>query len=384
MEKGDEVMRRRVVLMTFVCLLVCSGSAVHGIGPLRLLETPTAWIREHGSPDSFHFEDGTLTARRGGNEPSALLTKASYENFELTFEFRLSKYCESGLYIAAPLHGRYRAGLEIELSNKVHDPPTVCSAGAIFRRRSPQAIKLAEPEHWNTCSVRLDWPRLTVHLNGLEAHDVHLDKEASLRYALRRGAIGFQNLGGRLEVRRLLLTPLPDREHGKVLTPPEGLDGWEDFHGDARWENRGGVLRGENGDGYLLHETVCKDFDLRLYYRTSPNANGGVFFRWLRGETYEISHRGQEVQIWDAPGTVVGSGSIYHLDRGNDLAYRPCEWNLLQISVRGRSAVTHINGVRSAATDRLAVDRPGQICLQMHRTKAWIEFKEIVLVTADR
>jgi hypothetical protein len=295
---------------------------------LRLLETPSAWARQGGSERSFVFEDGQVTVTRGGAEPSALLTAESFENFELTFEFLLSKWCVSGLFIHAPRNGAYRAGLEIELSNQVHDPPDVYGAGAIFRKVPPAAITLREPYAWNTCSVRMDWPLLDVRINGVRTHYLDLRTDASLRHALRRGAIGFQNNGGLLKVRNLALERLADSEHGRELVPSAGLVGWTVVGEEARWANAGGVLRGADGNGYLLHETVCEDFDLRLYYRTSPNANGGVFFRWPPGETYATSSRGHEIQIYDAPGAVVGSGSIYHFDRGNDLAYRPEAWSV--------------------------------------------------------
>ena len=67
------------------------------------------------------------------------------------------------------------------------------------------------------------------------------------------------------------------------------------------------------------------------------------------------------------------------------LATRPSTkiWTLLQVSVHGKRAVTHVNGLESAKTDALTRIRPGHIVIQMHRDDSTIEFRDLVLVSAD-
>ena len=113
-----------------------------------------------------------------------------------------------------------------------------------------------------------------------------------------------------------------------------------------------------------------------MYVRTSPIANGGVFFRWL---PKSMEDRGYEIQILDNPFTDNPTGSIYGFARGNDFAMSPGEWQLLQIHVDGAKAKTFIDGVLSAEYDGLEKIRPGHIALQNHRTRAKIEYKEIIL-----
>ncbi len=341
------------------------------------------WFRIGGSEEGFLFEEGELEIVRCEKNPSVILSKEIYENFEVSFEFKTSKWCESGFFISAPSNGATRAGFEIDLNNHAHDPLSVFDGGALFRHVAPQVAAMKEYGDWNAFRAKFDWPHLEVKINDKVVQDIDLSKHPRLKYALRRGSVGFQNNGGTIRIRDFEMKPLPDSERGIVTIPAEGIEGWKVVNSRNSWENRDGVIHAEDGNGYLLFEKVCQDFDLRCLYRTSPNSNGGIFFRWVPGERDDDYDRGNEIQIWDNPDAITPSGSIYHFDRGNDLAFKPGEWNLLQIFVRGSNAATFINGIPSAETDALTAIRPGHIVLQMHRTNAWVEWKEMVLVARD-
>jgi len=347
--------------------------------PLDLLERMDLWEQVGGNDQSFQLDAGVLSFARAGDEPAALLTKRDYENFELAFEFRLERWCEPGLYIHAPRNGAFQAGLEIELTD-ITRGCTPFSTGALFRVLAPRAAWTGEHDVWHSCKVVMDWPRLRVHVGGELMQDVDLSEHEGLRHRLRRGAIGFQHLGHRADIRNLELRPLPDSEHGTVLFNGTDLAGWSVLKGDATFEVRDGLLVARDGNGYLKYDTPCQDFDLRLCLRTSPAANGGIFFRWKPGSKDD---RGNEIQILDLADANMCTGSIYGIDRGNDAALTPGEWTLLQLHVRGSRAVTHVNGVKSAETDALTTIRPGHVVIQMHRDDATIEFKDMVLVIAD-
>jgi 3-keto-disaccharide hydrolase len=366
---------RSIFVLAIVVLSLPSSGSGEG---LRLLESPGLWDRLEGTDDSFEFVAGKLLIRRSDNEPAAILTKEDYENFELDFEFKVHQWCESGLFIHAPRNGAFRAGIEIELG--AYNRDDAYASGAVFRKVPALTAAVKGYGHWNACRVEMDWPRLHVLLNGEVVQDLDLSEHEELRHSLRRGAIGFQNLGFGVDVRNFVLHPLPDTEKGIVLFNGKDLSGWRVVRGDTDWTVEDGAIRAESGDGYLGHDSICQDFDLRMMVRTSPVGNGGVFFRWKPNDTDD---RGNEIQILDSPGSVMTTGSIYGYARGNDLALTPGEWELLQISVRGKRAVTHLNGLRCAETDRLEVVRPGHVVLQMHKRGSVIEFKDIVLVPAD-
>lgn len=352
-----------------------------GAAPLTLLETPSAWTQFGGSATSFEIRDGILRYQQGGGEPSAILTRDDFENFMLSFTFKYHEWEESGLYLHAPSNGAWRAGLEIELGDHAGDAPDAFRAGAVFRHVPPRVVAVKEAGEWNTCRVIMDWPRLQVMINEVPVQDLNLEEHPPLRHTLRRGRIGFQNnLGWGMEIRDLVLHPLPDTARIEVMFNGHDLSGWEPVRNKrAWWTVEDGVLRGKGGNGYLQYRRPCQDFALQLYYRCSSSANAGVFFRWKADD----SDRGNEVQLLDVPGAGMVSGSIYGFVRGRDDIFHPGEWNLLQVVVRGNHAETYINGFKSAETDALDKVWPGHITLQMHRDGATVDWRELLLMPMD-
>jgi hypothetical protein len=361
----------------FTLLMV---AAAFGAGePADLLASMDPWERLGGNENSFRLENGELGFVPAGDEPAALLTREDYENFILDFEFKFGGWVESGVYLHAPRNGAYRAGIEVELESHLGGT-TPYSTGALFRVEPPKQAWTKRPD-WNTCHIEMDWPQLKVVVNDQELQSLDLSQHPELRYSLRRGAIGFQHQGWNFAVRNVRVKALPDTEHGIALCNGKDLAGWTPIEGgDAQWETRDGAISVTKGSGYLHHEAVCQDLDLRLYVRTAPAANGGVFFRW---STTDPKDRGQEIQIFDFVGATMCTGSVYGIARADDLGLTPRQWELIQIFVRGTKAVTYINGVKGAETDAVKINRPGWIVLQAHKDGATLEYKDLVLVPAD-
>jgi hypothetical protein len=346
--------------------------------PINLLATLDPWQLPANNAESIRLHDGVLDFLPGNYEPVALLTRDDYENFELEFEVKFEGWVEAGVYLHAPRNGAYRAGIEVELESHLGGL-TTHSMGAIFRVEPPKQ-SWTKNKDWNACRIVMNWPDLTVAINGVEMQSLDLSQHPTLQYTLRRGAIGFQNQGWAYALRNVRLTPLPDTENGIALSDGKDLTGWSPIGGNAQWEVRDGALSVTKDSGYLRHDTVCRDFYLRLYVRTAPGANGGVFFRW---PTDAPGKRGHEIQIFDYPGATMCTGSIYGLARADDRGIVPREWELLQLFVRGSKAVTFINGFKGAETDSLTILDPGWIVLQAHRDGATLEYRDLVLVPRD-
>jgi len=364
------------------CLLstVLSAVAQADEGP-QWTRNRELWEQVGGSEMSFEFAGGQLSLQRGENEPSALLTKEDYENFELSFEFLLSRWCESGVIIHAPRNGAWRAGLEIALNSNKGPSLDAYAPGAIAGEAPPLVLVPQEPFTWNTFHLRMAWPRLQVSINDAIVQDLDLEAHPTLRHKLRRGAIGIENNGYYAGFRNVKITPLPDAAKTVALFNGENLDGWSIVDGDAKWAIEEGAIVGSDGDGYLKHDLTVQDFRLQAYIRTTPIANGGIFFRWTSPDTKD---RGYEVQILDVPGGTEPTGSIYGRSRGNDLALTPGQWTLLQIHAEGSEARTFVNGAPAAIVTDLEHVRPGHIVLQMHRTRARIEYKDLRMEVLDK
>ncbi|MFO7973991.1 MAG: DUF1080 domain-containing protein [Candidatus Hydrogenedentota bacterium] len=365
-------------ILTLACAVTALGAAP--TAPLNLLDSMDHWTQLGGSKGSFVLEEGVLSLRKADGTPGELLTKADFENFELDFEFNVASWRATGLYFHAPRNRQYRAGLELELSGhpKEHDSPF--TTGAIFRRLAPEVNARKKPGEWNTCRIHMDWPHLRVTMNDQLVQDVDLEA-AGLGFTLRRGAIGFQNSGqDALQVRNMVLTPLPDSENGIVMPTDPELTGWTVADGEAKWVGENGVIRASGGNGHLVFNAVCTDFDFRCYLRSSAaTTNGGIHFRWPE----DNSHKGQEVQIYDVPGAVMPTGSLYGIARCDDALLRPGEWMLIEIIARGSHVTTYIDGRKAAETFyNLTKRNPGRMALQMH-SQGWIEFKDLVLVPKD-
>ena len=362
-------------------LALAAGHTAEPATPLDLLADAGAWETIGGTARSFTFLDGGLQIQQGGGEPSAIITRENYENFAIQFDFNYHQWEESGLYLHAPANGAWQAGLEIELADHAGEAPDPFRAGAVFRHVAPRVVAVKEPGAWNTCRVRMDWPHLQVTINDELVQDLDLDAHPRLKHTLRSGRIGFQNnLGWGMEIRNLLLAPLPDSAPAITMFDGKTLEGWTPVRNKrAWWTPESGVLRGKGGNGYLQYQQPCQDFSFQGYYRASSSANGGVFFRWKSDD----SDRGNEVQILDVPGVGMVSGSIYGFVRGRDDLFTPGAWNLLQVFVSGGHAVTYVNGRKSAETDQLDKIWPGHITLQMHRDDATIDWKDLVLIPAD-
>ena len=362
-----------------LALLAASVGAVPPT-PVNLVDSMDHWTQTGGSEGSFVLEEGVLSLREADGIPGELLTRADFENFELEFEFNVASWRATGLYIHAPRNRQYRAGLELELSGhpKEHDSPF--TTGAVFRRIAPLVNARKKPGEWNTCHIRMDWPVLRVTMNDQIVQDVDLEA-AGLGHTLRRGALGFQNFGqDALQVRNMVLTPLLNSENGIVMPADELLTGWTIADGEAKWVGENGLIRGSDGNGHLVFNAVCTDFDFRCYLRTSAaTTNGGIHFRWPE----DNSHTGQEMQIYDVPGAVMATGSLYGIARCDDALIRPGEWMLVQIIARGSHVRTYIDGRKAAESFyNVTLRNPGRMALQMH-SKGWIEFKELVLVPRD-
>lgn len=156
------------------------------------------------------------------------------------------------------------------------------------------------------------------------------------------------------------------------------LAGWR-IHGDEKWVVEKGAILGESATGkygYLSTEKAYRDFKLRLRFKAEAEGNSGVFFHCtfpgVDKEGPQIL--GVQVEVDPSPHNLTaglyesgGRGWLVKPNPEGQKAYKPDQWNRLEVTVEGNHVVTWLNGVRIADyTDRAARFTDGAIALQIH------------------
>jgi Domain of Unknown Function (DUF1080) len=110
--------------------------------------------------------------------------------------------------------------------------------------------------------------------------------------------------------------------------------------GSSHWEVVDGALTGcGEPAGYLNSNQSYRNFVLSLEFKTTADANSGVFVRSPNEEG------GYEVQIWRQQPAGYNTGSIVGTAKtARDYAFKPNAWNHLQITADGDHIVVVLNG----------------------------------------
>lgn len=366
---------RIAILLTMSGLALCAVPAAAQTGDdfVRIVRGNdlTGWV-EMGDPGAFTVDDGTLFLEHPRNFPNWLRSEKQYENFVLDLEYQAVGWAEGGIYIHAPLHGNpIQSGIKIHLR---HDRTEegARSTGAIYDVQAPITIANETGDAWNRLRIHMDWPRLQVTLNDALIQDVHMERSDALRWRLRKGYIGFEDSGTRFRFRNIRILELPSSEaEWTTLFNGRDLDGWEE-EGEAEWKAIDGKIVTGGGDGVLRTNRTFSGFEFQTYFRTTPHANGGIFYRLEdRGNGQPARY---EVQIYNVPTATNPTGSIYGIVPADDGGCRSGEWCLMQLISDGAYSRVLINGKTVAEANDLALPDSGAIAIQNH-SQGVIEYK---------
>lgn len=171
-----------IVLLILVCNCLLSAAiscaADPEFVPLFDGQSLEGW---EGAIEGYTVEDGLLACREGavGN----LLTKKEYSDFDLEFEFLLTKDANNGLAIRSPLEGDAAyAGMELQIidneSKKYGDLLDYQYHGSLYGV-APAKRGFQKPVgEWNKQQVHCQGRNVVVTLNGEKILDVNLDDVA--------------------------------------------------------------------------------------------------------------------------------------------------------------------------------------------------------------
>lgn len=362
--------RLLLLLLLSVACALCAGPE-----PLFNGRDLSGWVHE-GPRATFGVSDGLLTTSGAGSEPNWLHTAVEYENVHLTFEYRLAQWAEAAVILRAPRLGRpMQAGIAIFLAHDFHENVTPYITGAVAGVLPPSTRLPTSFDKWHSADITLNGDHLRASIDGITVQDVQLNTHPELRYRLRRGFIGFPDLGHRYALRNIMVEDLGNREKYVDLFDGNGITAWK-LRGEGSWTARDGVITGSNGHGILYAAPVFRDFELTLLVRSHNRVNGGIF---LRGSPELKEYRGFEVQIYSPLDSVYPTGSVYGKQRARLSADLEDRWFLMQIRVEGRRCFVRLDGEAVADYGALAGRdlEPGRIGLQIHLENASVEFRDV-------
>lgn len=331
-------------------------------------------------------QDGVIhcTGERGNWLRSHLL----YEDFILRLEYKISPKGNSGVFLRAPLVGRQsQIGMEIQIRDDHGRNPSTGGAGALYKIMAP-AQNMSEPAgEWNEVEITCRGKRVVTVMNGVQLYDVDLDDEElnakleeDFKASGRRrfGHIGLQNHGKPVWFRNVRIKPLVPEGYVSLFKGKD-LSGWR-LMGARSWRVEDGLLvfTGQRA-GWLRSEQAYRDFRLKLDYRLSEGADGGVYIG-AKGK-----NKGVEVQLLDDAGaepSAISSGALYGILAPAQNVTEPTgEWNQLEITCKDGQLSANLNIIDLWSVDLAEHERlrklPAEGGLGLQGAKGRIELRNI-------
>jgi hypothetical protein len=184
------------------------------------------WMTSSGTPSRVPVEEGSINPHRSGGY--MMIHKQKWGNFILALDFKLSKGCNSGIFVRTfPLSPRPGKdvgfnGIEVALDDTApsagyHD------TGAIYDLVKPTRNAMKPAGEWNHAVITCDRNLITVEINGEKVTRMDLDQftqpyrrpdgsehkfDIAYARAPRWGYIGLQDHGSPCWYKNIKLKPL--------------------------------------------------------------------------------------------------------------------------------------------------------------------------------
>lgn len=328
----------------------------------------SGWVAA-GTP-AFTVREKAIFSTGARPYPSWLRTEKEYENFILRFSYKTSGFYEGGILIHAPKDSPgEKTGFKIHLRHDRHALGTH-SPGAVYDVAAPDTMANLPPGQWNRCEVRCDWPVLQVKMNNIMIQDIDMSKNELLKYRMRRGYIGIQNIGGRgTFFKDIEIRTLPGKEKPWTYLFRAGIDEL-DLEGNSDWAVLRDVLtaRGDNAMAYT-RQAFSGPFEMQVWVKTMVDGNGGIVFDDKNGNGRV------EIQCFNVPGSTNPTGSIYGIAHATRVVSRDREWFLIQVFSKGKKVRVFVNGEKVAETGKLKFPLGGIIGFQQHTPGGFIQYR---------
>jgi Domain of Unknown Function (DUF1080) len=129
-----------------------------------------------------------------------------------------------------------------------------------------------------------------------------------------------------------------------------GLDNWNRI-GDANWRGVDGAIqadrKADKANSFLMTRDVYTDFQIRVEFWASDDANSGIFMRCQ--DVYNVTDRTcYEANIFDRrPDPKYGTGAVVNFAAVAPMPKAGGKWNTYDVSVKGNQLTVELNGVRT-------------------------------------
>lgn len=340
--------------------------------------------------------DAIKAEGEGSDAKGYIVTDKQYEDFILTWDWKISKEGNSGLLYHVLESQKYNVpyvtGPEYQLIDDSNFPEHLeewQKCGADYAMYLPDKAKLnIKPAgEWNNSKIVFDNGHVEYWMNGektLEFEAWSDDwfarknsgkwKEAPEYGLALAGVICLQDHGYPAWFRNLKIKKLPKKEKAAVnLFNGIDLTGWIAY-GTEKWYTDNNLLVCESGPdkgyGYLATQKYYKDFDLSADFKQVSNGNSGIFFRstvdgtTVSGWQVEVAPKGNDSGgIYES----YGRGWLHQIPEDLENNLKVGEWNTMRIKVVGSEVTTWLNGQQMThLNDSLIGGGNGRIALQIH------------------
>ncbi len=362
-------------------------------------ETMNGWRDYNGTSltEPWHVVDGCIQAKGDGGDASGyIVTDKQYENFELSWDWKLSKAGNSGMLYHVVERPQYKVpyvtGPEYQLIDEENFPEKLepwQRLGVDYAMYLPDTdkMKVNPAGEWNNSKIVFDNGHVEHWLNGTKilefeawTDDWFARKNSGKwndapEYGLaRKGVICLQDHGSPASFRNIKIKELPRKNKEVNLFNGTDLNGW-DVYGTEKWYVKDGLLVCESGPdkqyGYLATREYYDDFDMTAEFKQEADGNSGIFIRSFVEENVKVN--GWQVEV--APkghGTggiyeSYGRGWLIQIPKEKEELLKEKEWNTMRILVQGDKVTTWLNGEEMITLqDEKIGAGQGRIALQIH------------------
>ena len=136
-----------------------------------------------------------------------------------------------------------------------------------------------------------------------------------------------------------------------LLDGPKGLENWDQV-GTSNWAVVDGVVQADKRAGkeagFLVSKNSYKDFQIRVEFWVSDDANSGIYMRCQ--DPKKITDKScYEANIYDQrPDPSFGTGAIVHITKVSPMPKAGGKWNTYEITAKGPQLTVMLNGTCTA------------------------------------